>query len=206
MKEDQTEEISRLGVVEVFARRRVSQSTAKKEDHMMKKIPLPILLSVCVFFLRGVCALLIQSTASQALGASQVPSQTLAPFSPQQPLSQAPGLPAIRPHLRSPQGNGPTYTIEDVRSYVNSHLVPAELGSQGKATIVKAAFLQSQQVSALMQGESTGVPDGTLLCYVELHGTFAVHAPGQSAKVVTYHTAVEVFDAQTGNLLIIGAQ
>ena len=57
-----------------------------------------------------------------------------------------------------------------------------------------------------MQGESTGVPDGTLLCYVELHGTFMVHGPESQGRTQIYHTAVEVFDAQTGNLLIIGAQ
>jgi hypothetical protein len=55
---------------------------------------------------------------------------------------------------------------------VSTHPLSSHIGSQGKAVIVKAAFLPSQQVSALMLGESTGVPDGTLLCYVELHGTF----------------------------------
>lgn len=170
----------------------------------MNKIPRPIFLCLCGLFLLGVSVLLIQSIAGQAYGASQVPSQTPAPSSQQHPPSSSLGVPAIQPHIA--QVNGPTYTISDARNYVNTHLLPSRLGPQGKAVIVKAAFLQSQQVSALMQGESTGVPNGTLLCYVELHGTFAIHVPGQSAKVVTYHTAMEVFDAQTGNLLIIGAQ
>jgi hypothetical protein len=68
--------------------------------------------------------------------------------------------------------------------------------------VIKVEFLMSQQLSQLLGGENTGLPDNTLVCYVELQGTFTFHTP--SGSTVTYSKGVEVFDAHTGNLLIAG--
>jgi len=59
----------------------------------------------------------------------------------------------------------------------------------------------SQEVSQLFNGETLGVPDGTLVCVVEFHGTFLV--PGPAGKTGTFQNGAEVFDAQTGNLLLV---
>jgi hypothetical protein len=69
-------------------------------------------------------------------------------------------------------------------------------------SVVRVAFLTSAQVSALLGGESTGVPDDTLLCYVELQGNFTFPSPQGTTQ--TFTKGVEVFDAQTGNLLMDG--
>lgn len=127
------------------------------------------------------------------------------------PVSSAMGLPAITPHTQkasfAASGSNtstPTYSIDDAVQYVNTHPMPDAFITGPKPAIVKAAFLSSQEVSKLMKGESTGVPNDTLLCYVELRGAFTFY--GGSGTSVTYHTGVEVFDAYTGNLLIAGGQ
>ena len=72
----------------------------------------------------------------------------------------------------------------------------------GAPTVVRVEFLTSKQVSTLLGGESIGLPDDALLCYVGLQGSFAF--PGPQGPTVTYPRGVEVFDAWTGNLLISG--
>ncbi len=118
---------------------------------------------------------------------------------PQTPSSSL-GIPAIIPRTNT----SPAFTVEDAVQYVNTHPMPRAFIPTSRPTIVKTAFLTSREVSALLNGESTGLPDNTLLCYVELHGTFTF--PGPSGTTVTYQTGIEVFDAHTGNFLISGGQ
>jgi hypothetical protein len=59
--------------------------------------------------------------------------------------------------------------------------------------------MTSQAVSVVLQGERTGLPDSTLLCYVELRGNVVFSGP--RGVTVAYPRAYEVFDAHTGNLL-----
>jgi hypothetical protein len=114
------------------------------------------------------------------------------------------GLPAITPRNTAVGASTPTFTTDDVVQYVHAHPMPDASLSGPKPVITRIAFLTSREVSTRLKGESTGVPDDTLLCYVELSGTFTFS--GSSGVTVTYHTGVEVFDAHTGNLLITGGQ
>ncbi len=122
--------------------------------------------------------------------------------------SDSPGLPAITPRTPlTPQtlsSSSPAFTLDDAKQYVNTHPLPAAIITGPKPVIVQVAFLASQEVSKRLKGESLGVPDGTLLCYVELHGTFTFYGPSHTK--VTYSTGVEVFDIHTGNLLVAGGQ
>jgi len=115
------------------------------------------------------------------------------------------------------------YTTDDVRRFIDAH-APRTL--DGKHIIITTiAFLPAGQVSALLHGESTDRPDNVVECYVELHGIFStagIHRPVQFRKVKptkqngykrylrvvqSYppaHVMVEVFDAQSGNLLLSG--
>jgi hypothetical protein len=69
-------------------------------------------------------------------------------------------------------------------------------------TVVSVEFLTSQQVSARLDGETTGVPDGTLLCYVMIEGTYVMSAPPPINTTAVVHDGVLVFNAHTGNLLM----
>ncbi len=116
------------------------------------------------------------------------------------------GAPAIVPHLDArstgPTSTAPAFSTADVVQYVKTHPIWRNIASCATPTAVRVEFLTSQQVTSLLSGESTGMPDGALLCYVQMRGTFTF--AGSSGKTVTYHTGYEVFDAHTGNLLMAG--
>lgn len=116
------------------------------------------------------------------------------------------GAPAIVPRASAastgPTSTAPAFSTADVVQYVTTHPIWRNLAPWATPTVVQVEFLTSQQVTSLLSGESTGMPDGALLCYVQLRGTFTF--AGSSGKTVTYHTGYEVFDAHTGNLLMAG--
>jgi hypothetical protein len=110
------------------------------------------------------------------------------------------GIPAIHPRTTTADAATPAFTRSDVEQFINNNPMPRILGPW-KPVIVKVMFSTSLQVSTML-GENTGVPDATLLCYVELQGTISFASP--DGTPVTYQRGYEVFDAHTGNLLIVG--
>ncbi|MDQ2904052.1 MAG: hypothetical protein M3Y81_10905 [Chloroflexota bacterium] len=71
-------------------------------------------------------------------------------------------------------------------------------------SVVSIQFLTSAQASALMKGAETGLPATAAVCYVKLKGPFTLVAPvapgARPLPTVAY--GVEIFDGQTGNLLM----
>jgi hypothetical protein len=59
-----------------------------------------------------------------------------------------------------------------------------------------------------MVESSLGRPDGYLVYYIELRGSFAVAAPPSGptdrGSSLVFHRAMIVLDAQTGNILLSG--
>jgi hypothetical protein len=113
-----------------------------------------------------------------------------------------PGGPGI---ARTQQGIR-AFTSVDVTHYITTHPFPLGPTTTGKPpTIVSIEFITSKQASQRLLGESIGVPDTAIVCYVKLSGpftmSFAPHPPG--AQVPPSNTATEIFDAQTGNLLLV---
>jgi hypothetical protein len=99
----------------------------------------------------------------------------------------------------------PAFTLADVERYFQANPILTMVGKPG--TIVKLAFMTSQQASVLMDGETTGLPDDALVCYVEFHGPFVLNniptPPG--AKIPVVQNVQIVIDAQTGNELVFGS-
>lgn len=89
--------------------------------------------------------------------------------------------------------------------YVSTHPIPQAHVIKGSLKVTGVTMLMSQQVSVLLDGESTGVADNTLLCFVEFRGdvVFMNSAPG-AARPLSFSHEYEVFDAHTGNLLMQG--
>lgn len=107
------------------------------------------------------------------------------------------GSPALKP--------GPTgspYTLDDVREFVLAHPLGARTDKSSAVTITRLEFLTSKEVSPLLKGATTGFADDYKLCYVELAGNFTFFGPQGATR--TYQRAFEVFDAQTGNFLMMG--
>jgi hypothetical protein len=111
------------------------------------------------------------------------------------------GGPAIAPRSDCT----PSFTAQDVLDYENAHPFGAmRVQAVGKPKITKIWFITSAEASGQMQGESTGLFDDALVCYVEFYGTFHVYGPPGSKPGEHTGTAVQVFDAHTGNLLVEG--
>ncbi len=91
------------------------------------------------------------------------------------------------------------------RTYLKTHPFVGGPTVKGvRASIVSIQFITSEQASVLMRGEQTGLPPTASICYVKLHGPFtpvAPLAPG-AKQLPTVPYGVEIFDAQTGNLLM----
>ena len=114
------------------------------------------------------------------------------------------GIPAIKPAL--PNSSSPRFTAADVRAYLNVHpFMSGPLVRGATSTIVEIKFITSKQASVLMQGASVGQADTALVCYVKLHGPFmrvSASVPPEAKPLPPSETGVEIFDAQTGNLLM----
>lgn len=114
-----------------------------------------------------------------------------------------PGIPAIRPHLSGKQA----FTTADVQAYIKSHPMGDGHGHSVTAQpgTIQIKFITASAASALLHGESIGRPDNALVCYVEYHGTFIADGPmppRAAGKMLPSKVAVEIYDAQTGNLLL----
>ncbi|MFL5702851.1 MAG: hypothetical protein ACJ8AG_08480 [Ktedonobacteraceae bacterium] len=120
--------------------------------------------------------------------------------------SQRPiGIPAITPTLNTAAAGSPHFTVEDVKQYIAKHGFHGGPTTTGGNPQIRAIdFISSQEASARLHGASIGLPDTTMICYVELYGPFHVKAslPAGAAPFPPSNIGVEIFDAQTGNLVM----
>ncbi len=126
------------------------------------------------------------------------------PFPKHNKLMPSRGVPAITPTRHGT----PAFTAADVRRYYLIHSFSAGPTVSGAPpTIVSIRFITTKDAQALMGGEPIGLPDNAMVCYVELRGPFYpkyVSVPPGQTLPATFDAGVEVFDAQTGNLLLWG--
>ena len=92
-------------------------------------------------------------------------------------------------------------TAAQVRAFVLSHAIPQALTATG-LTIRSIRFLPSEQVSALLHSARLDVPARNPMCLVLMTGRFVFAGPPGTSPAFT--TAIEVFDARTGNLMQAG--
>lgn len=112
------------------------------------------------------------------------------------------GSSGITPHIATTDPSTPTFTLADATDYVTRH--PGVGNFDGTPiTVGTGEFLTARQLATKYNFDETlNVPAGRLLCVVPLNGNFpAGGAPG--SPVVILHHAYEVFDAHTGNLVVI---
>lgn len=108
------------------------------------------------------------------------------------------GVSAIQPHLRGI----PAFTADDARRYIQAN---GAFGADGPFTILKVLFITSREVCERTRGESTGLEPGALVCFVELQGTFYPISYPYGARPIPSSYSYEVYDAQTGNLLMFSS-
>jgi hypothetical protein len=112
------------------------------------------------------------------------------------------GSPAITPHIATTDPSVPTFTLADATDYVTHHPKVATDGTP--ITVGTGEFLTARQLAVKYKiDETLNVPANRLLCVVPMDGNFrGGGAPG--SPVVTLHHAYAVFDAHTGNLVVVG--
>jgi len=145
-------------------------------------------------------------------GTPTAPVTATAPAPNAGPVRSVEGISALTPSSAMPPAAGPStaaFTGSAVRQYVTTHQFETSDGTT--PTIAKVLFIPASEASSLMGGESIGRPDTTLVCYVEVHGNLSkagiVHELGPaSTNTQPAHVGRLVFDAQTGNLLILALQ
>lgn len=120
------------------------------------------------------------------------------------PTNQPLGVAAITPS-RTPQSlTEPTFTADDVVTYLGLH--PARsagnVGSKQSATIERIEFLSARDVKDRLN-TWIGVPDDAPLCLVTLRGTFMAGSLPRIAPIQG-NRAWRVFDARSGNILLEG--
>jgi hypothetical protein len=121
---------------------------------------------------------------------------------PEIPLVSKLARPQGSPALKADMTAVPGFTLDDVKRYVGTHPVRTSDARPRTYTITRAEFMNSKQVSDLLSGARTGFPEDYMLCYVELAGTFTFSGPRGATRI--YQRGFEVFDAHTGNLLMVG--
>lgn len=161
----------------------------------MHKRPLPLFIAAAV--IAGMVILFIATTSSSA--AQNVVSQTT--ITPTPAIVSGATIPlhaSNDPALTIP---GARFTSADAAKWVSAHAVPHTFVS-AKPTVGQIDFITSGEASTRLKGETIGIPDSSLVCYVPFYGNFTAIGPPKS-KPVTFSKGVEIFDAQTGNLLLV---
>jgi len=150
-----------------------------------------------LFSLMGALALLFLLSGSPPAGAASLYAD---PFPIQTGYdctgggNGSPGVAAIQPHLHAI----PSFTADDVRQNLKANGMPG----WSQFTIVKILFITGQEVCERTRGESTGLDDNAPVCFVELRGEFWPISYPYGVHPQPSPYAYEVFDAQTGNLLV----
>jgi hypothetical protein len=95
------------------------------------------------------------------------------------------------------------FTKQDVIDYFKTHNLPRNATTTADFRVDTLEFLSSGEVTARLQGVATGLPDADRVGLVTLSGTFIFTGPPKS-RPATFKRAYAVFDARTGNLLMVG--
>lgn len=91
---------------------------------------------------------------------------------------------------------------EDVAAFAAAHGPMGKIHASGSHSVDGVELLPAQAVNTRLKTRIS-VPPTTQLYLVTLRGSFAVAGPPGSGTV-TSNEAYSVFDAETGNLLMVG--
>ena len=156
---------------------------------------------VVVATIGGVAYALHPRAQAQADGASypglHAPVSVVCPGPTHSTTGQ--GGPGIRPR----NDCTPSFTQQDVRDYLAHGVNLGKIGVAGQPTITRVVFLTIGDLGRA-SGDSeweANYPAVMLVCYAGLSGTFNVSSPGGT---VSTNAAFIVFDARTGNQLVMG--
>jgi hypothetical protein len=153
-----------------------------------------------------ICVLVL--AASSVLAASPAHYPRAPTICPGLSSSLFDGTPAIRPR----NDCTPSFTEQDVRSYLTANLefalVDLQSGLPNGETFVDRPQIVSIRFLSVRDLNLSHDPDAPawqlsdrVVCYVSLHGTFFPIHSSPSMRHLNFHSAYIVFDAHSGNVL-----
>jgi outer membrane protein assembly factor BamE (lipoprotein component of BamABCDE complex) len=96
------------------------------------------------------------------------------------------------------------FTKQDVSNYFQTNNLPRNSTASTDFRVDTIEFITSNDVTARLEGVSTGLPASARVGFVTLSGTFVFTGPVE-ARSPTFSRAYAVFDAASGNLLMVGS-
>lgn len=112
------------------------------------------------------------------------------------------GVPAIQPRAVHGAVTVPAFTSGEAAQYAKEHPVQHAV-IRGRTNVSHVLFMTNQQADAQMHLGVAKLSPNALVCIVELSGSTYTF-PGHDGRTPTFSTGFELFDAQTGNLVIEG--
>lgn len=114
------------------------------------------------------------------------------------------GWPGVKPRRTPSRPDEPAFDPEDVVAHIWSNPVEGtgKVSASAPVDVEKVEFMTARAASVRL-GTTIEAPDDTLVCLVTLRGSFTVHGP--QGISYTSDSGVRVYDAHTGNLLLLGS-
>lgn len=139
-----------------------------------------------------------QSDDNSRSGNGEQKRMALAPpkGTPNRPL----GMAALTVHGSAAE----PFTKADIVEYFKTHNLPKNATTTNDFHVDTLEFITSKEVTARLQGVTTGLTDEERLAFVTLSGTFVFTGPAKS-RPATFKRAYAVFVASNGNLLLLGS-
>jgi hypothetical protein len=114
-----------------------------------------------------------------------------------------PTVPQGIPAIAAKTSGTPSFTGQDARNYAQLKLHPYRDLAAAPPKLQSVSFVTSGTIGSQLS-LTTGLPDSALVCVITETGHFIVHGPPGSTMIGS--TGYRIFDAHTGNLLIVGVK
>jgi len=144
------------------------------------------------------------ATATAQVPRGRMPALVCSPGASSRVAARPQGVAALRPTQSASSPATPTYTEQDVRSYLIDHPIPDQDPAGPPPPLRRSSSCPAARWPPGLNTRADE-PVEALLCLVTWQGTFLGSAPA-GLRGRNYALGYQVFDAYTGNLLIVGLQ
>lgn len=95
------------------------------------------------------------------------------------------------------------FTVASVSAYFTTHNLPMNMGATTDIHVDNVEIITDAELGKRLSGVSTGLGADAKVAFASLSGLFVFTGPPHG-RVARFRFAYAVFDAQTGNLLLVG--
>jgi hypothetical protein len=99
---------------------------------------------------------------------------------------------------------GGKVTVADIKQYAATHRLDKDISGSQVYNVTQVTLRSIADIESSLGGAKTGMPSTKMLWDVELQGTFVFPGP-PGAGTFTYTHVFELFDPDSGNLIMVAA-